>query len=78
MEIALRRVHITNALFDTTDLFKLTPCGVTRRGKGKRMKAKCDHEFITVRRVVLGNKKVLFKRCVKCGLKRKEKKYAER
>lgn len=42
------------------------------------MKAECDHEFITVRRVLLGNRKVLFKRCVKCGLKRKEKKYAER
>lgn len=38
---------------------------------------KCNHEFITVQRVVLGNKKVAFLRCVKCGLKRKEKKYAE-
>lgn len=36
MDIAPRRVqHITNALFDITDLFKSKPCGVTRRGKGE-------------------------------------------
>ena len=38
---------------------------------------KCNHEFIPVQRVVLGNKKVAFLRCVKCGKRRNEKKYAE-